>query len=43
MMILSNMRKDGKQIGANDAGQGWHTDMSYSRDTPTFCTRSTCR
>lgn len=32
MMILSNMRKDGKQLGANDAGQGWHTDMSYSRD-----------
>lgn len=32
MMILSNMKKDGKQIGANDAGQGWHTDMSYSRD-----------
>ncbi len=32
MMILSNMRKNGKQIGANDAGQGWHTDMSYSRE-----------
>ncbi len=32
MMILSNMKKDGKQIGANDAGQGWHTDMSYSKD-----------
>ena len=32
MMILSNMKKDGRQIGANDAGQGWHTDMSYSRD-----------
>ena len=32
MMILSNMKRDGKQIGANDAGQGWHTDMSYSRD-----------
>ena len=27
MMILSNMKQDGKQIGANDAGQGWHTDM----------------
>jgi alpha-ketoglutarate-dependent taurine dioxygenase len=22
MMILSNMKQDGKQIGANDAGQG---------------------
>jgi len=32
MMILSNIRRDGKQIGANDAGQGWHTDMSYSHD-----------
>ncbi|HET8997709.1 MAG TPA: TauD/TfdA family dioxygenase [Acetobacteraceae bacterium] len=32
MMILSNMRQDGKPIGANDAGQGWHTDMSYSKD-----------
>ena len=32
MMILSNIMKDGKQIGANDAGQGWHTDMSYSKD-----------
>ncbi len=32
MMILSNMKQGGKQIGANDAGQGWHTDMSYSHD-----------
>ena len=33
IMILSNqMRPDGKPVGANDAGQGWHTDMSYSRD-----------
>ena len=32
MMILSNLKQDGKQIGANDAGQGWHTDMSYSQD-----------
>jgi taurine dioxygenase len=32
MMILSNMKHNGTQIGANDAGQGWHTDMSYSRD-----------
>ena len=32
MMILSNMKAGGKQIGANDAGQGWHTDMSYSHD-----------
>ena len=30
MMILSNMTRDGTPIGAGDAGQGWHTDMSYS-------------
>ena len=33
IMILSNMRDaDGKPIGLSDAGQGWHTDMSYSKD-----------
>jgi taurine dioxygenase len=33
VMILSNqLRPDGKPVGLNDAGQGWHTDMSYSRD-----------
>lgn len=31
VMILSNMTADGKPIGLADAGQGWHTDMSYSR------------
>ncbi len=30
MMILSNIKRDGRPIGAGDAGQGWHTDMSYS-------------
>jgi taurine dioxygenase len=31
VMILSNMRNaDGKPIGLGDAGQGWHTDMSYA-------------
>lgn len=30
--ILSNVKKDGKLIGAPDAGQSWHTDMTYSRD-----------
>jgi taurine dioxygenase len=29
-MVLSNMTVDGKPIGLADAGQGWHTDMSYS-------------
>lgn len=33
VMILSNKRDDaGKPIGLNDAGQGWHTDMSYSTE-----------
>jgi taurine dioxygenase len=33
VMILSNMMgADGKPLGLNDAGQGWHTDMSYSKD-----------
>src|SRR5215469_16392052 len=31
MMILSNMVKDGKPIGLVDAGQDWHTDMSFSK------------
>jgi taurine dioxygenase len=30
VMILSNIVKDGKPIGLADAGQDWHTDMSYS-------------
>ncbi len=33
VMILSNMRDEaGKPLGLNDAGQGWHTDMSYARE-----------
>jgi len=31
VMTLSNIVKDGKPIGLSDAGQDWHTDMSYSR------------
>ncbi|MGA0796523.1 MAG: TauD/TfdA dioxygenase family protein [Quisquiliibacterium sp.] len=31
VMTLSNILEDGKPIGLGDAGQGWHTDMSYSR------------
>jgi taurine dioxygenase len=30
VMILSNIKKDGRPIGLSDAGQDWHTDMSYS-------------
>ncbi len=29
--ILSNIVEDGKAIGVPDAGQSWHTDMSYNR------------
>ncbi len=36
VMILSNILKDGKPIGLGDAGQGWHTDMSYS-ETISIC------
>jgi len=32
VMILSNMKENGKPIGLADAGQDWHTDMSYSKD-----------
>jgi taurine dioxygenase len=31
VMVLSNIVRDGKPIGLADAGQGWHTDMSYSQ------------
>ncbi len=30
VMILSNIVENGQPIGASDAGQDWHTDMSYS-------------
>ena len=32
VMVLSNIIENGKPIGLADAGQDWHTDMSYSRD-----------
>jgi len=32
VMILSNRTRDGRPVGLGDAGQGWHTDMSYSRE-----------
>ena len=31
VMILSNMVQNGRPIGLADAGQDWHTDMSFSR------------
>ena len=33
--ILSNIKENGRYIGAPDAGQDWHTDMSY-RDVMGF-------
>ena len=30
-MILSNVVENGRPIGLADAGQSWHTDMSYSK------------
>jgi taurine dioxygenase len=30
-MILSNIVRDGKPMGLDDAGQDWHTDMSFSK------------
>jgi len=32
VMVLSNIKRDGKPIGLSDAGQDWHTDMSYSAE-----------
>src|SRR5262245_53370902 len=31
MMILSNIVEDGRPVGLADAGQDWHTDMSFSK------------
>jgi len=31
VMTLSNIVENGKPVGLADAGQSWHTDMSYSR------------
>jgi alpha-ketoglutarate-dependent taurine dioxygenase len=37
--ILSNLKENGKYIGSPDAGQGWHTDMTY-REVPGSAFRS---
>ncbi len=31
VMILSNIVENGRPVGLGDAGQDWHTDMSFSR------------
>ena len=31
IMVLSNIVENGEPIGMRDAGQGWHTDLSYNK------------
>lgn len=31
VMILSNIVENGQPVGIGDAGQGWHTDLTYSK------------
>ena len=33
--ILSNLKENGRYLGSPDAGQDWHTDMTY-REVPGF-------
>jgi len=34
VLIVSNIKEDGKDIGYADAGSHWHTDMSYTATPP---------
>jgi taurine dioxygenase len=34
ILYISNIQKDGKDIGHSDAGSVWHTDMSYTDRPP---------
>jgi taurine dioxygenase len=34
ILVLSNIVENGKPIGNADAGQTWHTDMSYTKTPP---------
>jgi len=34
VLIVSNVKEDGKDIGYADAGSHWHTDMSYTATPP---------
>lgn len=36
ILVISNIREDGKPIGVSDAGQYWHTDLSYMK-SPSRC------
>ena len=37
ILILSNDLRDGEPIGVPDAGDSWHTDLSF-KDRPSLCT-----
>ena len=37
VLVVSNVRENGRNIGYADAGSHWHTDMSYTA-TPPRCT-----
>ena len=45
IMFVSNIKKDGRDIGHADAGSVWHTDMSIRRvrRVQRSCMRSKCR
>ncbi len=34
IMVVSNIKENGKYIGNPDAGQAWHTDQSYTKCPP---------
>ena len=37
VMVLSNDLRDGEPVGVPDAGDSWHTDLSF-KETPSLCT-----
>lgn len=37
VMVLSNDLSDGEPVGVPDAGDSWHTDLSF-KETPSLCT-----
>jgi taurine dioxygenase len=36
ILVLSNARVDGRAIGVPDAGDAWHSDLSFKRETALF-------
>jgi len=45
LYVLSNIVENGKPIGIKDAGNYWHTDLSYTKSPSRArsCTQSKCR